>query len=415
MSLQANLSASFAIVNINLSAGGAGVAIWQDSVTKYLYVATAYHVVSSTNKLVLIDYKFRKYSNIRPIILDKTYDFAILEVRDTLPVVNPITISTVYPSASTLQKGSNVYVIGWPKLYDFNSVSTGCIRSDKWNINGCMNQILIATGVLSGNSGGGVFLADSHECIGVISWGYTGVDILNGVVPYSVLYESLLFFMYRPSVGLLSASPIFKESYYLGVYGLTIDPFLLNSLANVNNTTLTSTGGSALITYGSAGMIVLTVANPSPAYTAGFRNAVLTRSQTFDILWAIRLTGTNQWIFFNEENSLDSILYTYYSATPNLTTRPLLSSRATINSVNDVSLSTNLSIELLTSRLINGVHNKLYVIKRLVLGKRGSYGLDKSTFGNEFLSAKRNEMSSFVRTNKGNNVDALKLLVTSRE
>ena len=126
------------------------------------------------------------------------------------------------PPSRLITAGADVYVIGWPELFDHNSISVGCIRSKFWNLSGAMNQLVISAPVFGGNSGGGVFLKATNELLGIVSWGLGSDETFNGIVPYNVIYEGLLYFMYRPTLAL--PSRVYCEGYYLGARTYACDP-----------------------------------------------------------------------------------------------------------------------------------------------------------------------------------------------
>jgi S1-C subfamily serine protease len=387
MSITRSYQATFQIVNLAVGAGGTGVAIWRDARNNYLYLATAYHVVEDmSNDGIFIDYLGRKYTNFAYIVLDKTYDYALVEVRDVPTSIPVVTIAT--RTTTPISHGMDVYVIGWPLLMDSNSVSSGSLRSPRWTANGTMNQLLISAPVFGGNSGGGVFLRNSNELIGVVSWGMSGDETMNGIVPYTVILESLFYFMYRPS--LATPSRVHGESYLFGVEGLLIDPFTMQYWLQPNLPSLSA--------FGNVGTIVLSVLPGSPAAVAGFNNLVLNGSgYTFDIIWAFRRPG-GEYTYITEENALDNILYSFY-VTSNHSRRRIIPRRSQNERAYtglDVVLPTTFQIECLTSRVVNTIPDNNFVVKTVTLVKRDAYyqtvGSDPSSFGNEYLYGKLNEI-----------------------
>lgn len=395
MSVTRSFQATFQIVNLTAGAGGTGVAIWRDTANNYLYVATAYHVVEDMTEGMFVDYTGRKYTTYNYIVLDKTYDFALVELRGVPTSIPSVILATRISAAFTY--GADLYVIGWPLLMDSNSVSSGALRSPRWNANGTMNQLLISAPVFGGNSGGGVFLKSTHELIGVVSWGLVNDETINGIVPFTAIAEALYYFMYRPSL----ATPALTcgESYLCGVQGFLIDPFTMQYWLQPTHPSLTG--------FANVGMIVTSVLPTSPAASAGFVS--LARSDgkyTFDIVWGVRRAGGGgAFTFINEENALDSILYSYY-VTANHGRRRLLPRRSrgeAANAALDIVLPTSLQIECLTSRVVNDVPDNNFVVKPVTLVKRAAYyaavggGEDPSTFGNEFLFGKRNDLRTAVK------------------
>ncbi len=415
MSVTNSYRATFQIVNLSVGAGGTGVAVWRDLRNNYLYIATAYHVVEGMESDgIFIDYLGRKYTNFIYIVLDKTYDFALVELRGVPTQIPTVGIAT--RTSTSINYGSDVYVIGWPLLMDSNSVSSGSLRSPRWNANGCMNQLLISAPVFGGNSGGGVFLRSTNELIGVVSWGLTNDETLNGIVPHTVILEALFYFMYRPTLS--TPVKVSGESYLFGVEGLLIDPFTMQYWLQPSF--------PALSAFGNVGMILLSVLPSSPASAAGFANLVTTGGEyTFDIVWAVRRPG-GAYTYITEETSLDDILYSYYVTQNHMRRRiiPRRSQNEPANRPLNIVLPTTLQIECLTSRVVNDIPDNNFIVKSVTLVKRDVYydsvtGDDPSSFGNEFLFGKRND----IRTNmlsksmapKSYGKEFLKLICSSPE
>lgn len=379
MSIQNTLNSCVQICNFSTESGGSGVIVWRDLSNEKAYIATAFHVVEDMQDGAVIDINLRKYTNIIPIILDRSYDFALLEVTG-IPTSLPA--ARLLPSSSNLSPGMNVYVIGWPSLWDMASVSTGCIRSSIWNIIG-INQILVSAPILGGNSGGGVFLADSHQCIGLVSWGLNGTETVSGIVPYNVIWEAIMYYSYR--FNLVTPSLCAWESYVFGARLLTIDSFMMRYYLNVTN--------PALNVFSEVGTIVWDVIDNSPATSNGFSYFTINGQQkaTFDIIWAIRKQGTTDWRYLNQNRSFDRTLYNMY-VTAKHNSRTILTRRKTAADPMDVILPNNLTIQVLTSRVVNDIHDNVYLTKTVTLVKRNNLyqqiGGDPSEIFYEFLSAK---------------------------
>ena len=82
--MEVNQKSCVSIVNNTVGCGGSGVVVWRDALTTKSYVATAFHVVEGMTDGSIIDINYKKYKSIVPVILDKTYDFALLEVSGLL-------------------------------------------------------------------------------------------------------------------------------------------------------------------------------------------------------------------------------------------------------------------------------------------------------------------------------------------
>jgi S1-C subfamily serine protease len=390
--MEVNQKSCVSIVNNTVGCGGSGVVVWRDALNTKSYVATAFHVVEGMADGSIIDINYKKYKSIVPVILDKTYDFALLEVSG-LP--KEIPVAKIVPPSRFITAGADVYVIGWPELFDHNSISVGCIRSKFWNLSGAMNQLVISAPVFGGNSGGGVFLKATNELLGLVSWGLGNDETFNGIIPYNVIYEALLYFMYRPALAV--PSRVYCEGYYLGARTYACDPFTLESMIGVGSHPMIST-------YAAVGMLVCDVVPGSPAVAAGLTPITAgADGYTFDVVWAVSRTGKAQWTYITEEAAFDTIVWKYaYTTTHGR--RPMLTTRAKAGDPKtaglDIVLPPTLEVDVLVSRVIGGVHDNNYVVRRVSLVKRDGFyaanGGDASTFSNEFLYGSRRDLGKAI-------------------
>ncbi len=405
--MEVNQKSCVSIVNNTVGCGGSGVVIWRDALNTKSYVATAFHVVEGMTDGSIIDINYKKYKQITPVILDKTYDFALLEVSG-LP--KDIPVAKIAPPSRLITAGADVYVIGWPELFDHNSISVGCIRSKFWNLSGAMNQLVISAPVFGGNSGGGVFLRATNELLGLVSWGLGSDETFNGIIPYNVIYEGLLYFMYRPTLAL--PSRVYCEGYYFGARTYACDPFTLESMIGAGSHPVISTSAAV-------GMLVCDVVPGSPAAAAGFTPiTVSSTGYTFDVVWAVSRAGKAQWTYITEEAALDTILWKYaYTTTHGR--RSLLTTRAKAGDPKtaglDIMLPATLEVDVLVSRVVGSVHDNNYVVRRVTLVKRDdfytSYGGDASTFANEFLYGNRRDLGKAISEKRAPIKDACAALL----
>lgn len=400
--MELNQKSCVSLVNNTVGCGGSGVVVWRDALNTKSYVATAFHVVEGMIDGFVIDINYKKYKSITPIILDRTYDFALLEV---VGLPKEIPVAKIAPPSRLITAGADVYVIGWPELFDHNSISAGCIRSKFWNLSGAMNQILISAPVFGGNSGGGVFLKATNELLGLVSWGLGSDETFNGIISYNVIYEGLLYFMYRPTLAV--PSRVYCEGYYLGARTYACDPFTLESMISVGSHPVIST-------YAAVGMIVCDVVGGSPAAAAELVPITVgDGGYTFDVVWAVSRAGKGQWTYITEEAAFDTIVWKYAYTTAH-GRRPLLTTRAKVGDPKmaglDIMLPATLEVDVLVSRVVNSVHDNNYVVRRVVLVKRddfyAAHGGDTSTFSNEFLYGNRRDLGKAITEKRGTIKDA---------
>lgn len=387
MSIKKSLAASFHIVNASSYSSGSGVAIWRDEATTHLYLATALHVVEDMTEGFFIDHFGQKYTNFSIIVTDKVYDLALVElygVPKHVPVVKLLTFSQNFD-------GKRCYTIGYPLATDRNSVSMGSIRSTNWTSDGIMNTILISASVYPGNSGGPVFLEDTHQLAGVVSWGIAEAETIVGVVRYTVILQALFYIMYRPS---LPTTPMLTcgDQYLAGFNGVLIDPFMMNLWLQPNHT--------ALIRMGSAGLIVVKVLPGSPAAVAGFTNLTNTSDSkddngvySFNIVWGLKLNHHREFTLINQENSVD-IIMEQFAQSKNRAPKPYLLQRRSTGQTAFAKFVKDppqtLDVQVLTSKVSNNVHDQSFQTVTVSTVLRATYyqrygSQDPSSFGNAYL------------------------------
>lgn len=302
------------IVNNATSSGGSGVIVLRRRNRRRndIWIATASHVIDGANssQLFLFDYKNKKYTNPTILIRDSTYDYGLIKISNAPSYLRPCQLNTNY------RKGASVFVCGWPLLFDSNSITQGVIRSDKWNSNGVMNQLLISAPIFGGNSGGGAFL--NNRLVGIASWGLSGQETFNGFIPSYVIQKSLEYVIRTPQIFDSGELNFYFNNYYFGVRGYLLDPFNMDILNPTFDT---------VKDYASAGFIVLNVAPDSPA------SSIVSAPSfgVYDIIWAVSVDGNN-WYIIQEEQSLD--LFINNLKTPNI--KIMKSKTNNINSVNIV-------------------------------------------------------------------------------
>lgn len=383
-----NISATFQIIVVESSftvKGGSGVAIWRNT-NNDIYIATAEHVIHSDDPspptITVIDSRSIAYSNTRVVLTDLENDFSIIRVTGVSTTIPIASISTSY------NKGDDIYVIGWPLAYDVGSVSSGCIRSNRFCKNGVQDNILIDASTFQGNSGGGVYFKSNHSLIGLISWGISGQETFNAAIPANILYEALLTVQYETNLSVTPTPviPYYTNYYSTGIYSVGLDSLYTLYFLRDGSPPV------AIQNLGNGGIAVITALNPSPGYDTGFRSYD-SGSETFDIIWAISASSTSptQWVVLNEENSFHNVLQRL--ALSGKRSRPIqktiISGNNLLMTRNNVVLPPTFTIKCLTSRVVNGYHEGIYTEKMVTTVRRASYleaNPDKSTY--QFMSNK---------------------------
>lgn len=153
------ISASFELDNKIFQAGGSGIAIGnKDNCT---YILTAYHVVDipKTANNTIINVAFFYYKEItivRAEIIDIDYsnDLALLKVKGLFPIAKV---------GATLRIFQKVYAIGC-RIGNRPSVSEGIVSCEIFNA----NRWTSSAPAIHGCSGGGIFLQETGELIGIM-------------------------------------------------------------------------------------------------------------------------------------------------------------------------------------------------------------------------------------------------------
>lgn len=299
-SLLENYRATYCLYNITNGAGGSAVAVKRirdASGNSYLILATAAHCVLGVpdETIELISSEGLRHPGARVVVLDRLHDIAFLVVHD-LPDAKVARVPgprlRTYPDV-----GSNVYTIGWPALLDQHSVSKGCVRSSAWTAWG-VNYVLIDAPIIGGNSGGGVFDSETHELIGIVSFGFEGATSINGVVPAYCVSEGVRMLSALDPTPDLCALPLpyfSRNEYYIGIACLDI-PFNVYSYIVPSDVPF-------LAKLAAAGVIVRDVSPES---------ALVGQVQPGDVIWALRLTRVSNegdWTPITQLKSLDCIIH----------------------------------------------------------------------------------------------------------
>ena len=187
------------VVKITSKAGtGSGVIIATTDYTDehrltQVYILTAAHVVGDENEVQVIYYSYRRDAEFAEIIK------ATVVITDTIKDLALLKYSSKHklPCAKLASRDykpylfTPVYAVGCSLGYDPRPsegiLSALCASAvDYWEI---------SSPILPGNSGGGVFLKDTHELIGITVWVRTYrsqlVTTMAGVVPLQDIYSFL--------------------------------------------------------------------------------------------------------------------------------------------------------------------------------------------------------------------------------
>lgn len=192
------------------------------------YVLTAGHVVvdPTTNQLcnniwIHVTYPtVRSYNvngtSVRVLGLDKIADVALLRIAGS--GFSPLSYKN---SRTQVQIGEPVNIIGYPLLNDIQSLTRGIVRDYKYADANVPESIFTDASIFGGNSGGPVITDDGKQ-IGILSWGLTGYENMNGAVA-SYLFMPIVQYFVNNYAGTTLGFP----KGYVGIGYDYVNPFLL--------------------------------------------------------------------------------------------------------------------------------------------------------------------------------------------
>lgn len=228
------------------------------------YIATAGHVIVAgdtapepfVNKVYVTIYPENKLVEADIIGVDRLYDIGLLKVntsgRDYLEWFN----------SRNTKIGSYAITIGHPLGHHVQSITSGIVSENKCQDYSWMPESLIVDfSIIGGNSGGPVINKEG-KAIGVVSWGYDVSNFsLNGsvssYVAKKIVDDMILRHKNKENI------PMTFKTGYIGVY---FRPIGMYETVNMGLNTV-------------QGMQIISVADNSPAKTAGLRsNDVITNA-----------------------------------------------------------------------------------------------------------------------------------------
>ena len=186
------------------------------------------HTTYPTNTIQFVD-----GVNLRVMGYDKISDVALIQVVGSnyprLSVVN---------SRTGVSIGETVSIVGYPSAFDVQSVTRGVVRDNKSQAaSDLMESVMTDASIYGGNSGGPM-LNNSGAWMGILSWGITGEENLNGGVASYLAQPILQYYLdnFTGSVvsypkGYLGISTIEINATNAVILGLTsVQGFYVNAL-----------------------------------------------------------------------------------------------------------------------------------------------------------------------------------------
>lgn len=164
---------------------GSGFLLSQDG-----YIATNYHVIENTKKVVARGVNGNKNSSLslKVVYTDTINDLAILKLEDKITIEKPI-----YSFKSTVTDvGENIFVLGYP-LTDAMGVDiklTDGLVSSKNGFKGDTNSYQISAPVQPGNSGAPLFDKNGN-IVGIINAKLSGAENATYAIKVGFLQEAI--------------------------------------------------------------------------------------------------------------------------------------------------------------------------------------------------------------------------------
>lgn len=199
----------------------------------YGYVLTAAHVIvdPTTNQICNDIWVHTTYptntsykvngSSVRVMGIDKVADVALLRIDGaSFPPLS-------YKDSRSLSIGEPINIIGYPLLDDIQSITRGVVRDYKFADSSVPESIFTDASIFGGNSGGPVLADDGYQ-VGILSWGLTGYENMNGAVA-SYLFTPILKYI----VDTYAGAPVQFPKGYLGVNHSYVGPTFPMAYSNL--------------------------------------------------------------------------------------------------------------------------------------------------------------------------------------
>ena len=191
--------------------------------TTYGYILTAGHVITapSTNSVaanIWVHFMSPTLQSVKVngsslvvMGLDKFSDIALLRITSSAYETLHLPVKD---SRSDISIGQYVNILGYPLGQDAQSVTRGVIRDTKYQDSYVPETVLTDASIYGGNSGGPI-ITDDNYVIGVLSWGVSNTEELNGGVASYVFKPIIKYFCDTYSGSVLN--------YPKGYLGITYD------------------------------------------------------------------------------------------------------------------------------------------------------------------------------------------------
>jgi S1-C subfamily serine protease len=201
---------------------GSGFMITGPNPSTYGYILTAAHVIGDPNlsgNPVCSDiwinttypsniiYKINGITNV-VMGYDKIADVALIRLQSA----GFNKVFNIKDSRTELKIGDVINTIGYPGGTDNQSISRGIVRDNKSQLEGYVMESVITDISIYGGNSGGPLITDDGKVVGIVSYGYTNEEEINGGVS-SYLFKPIVNYFINNFTG----SVVNYPKGYLGI------------------------------------------------------------------------------------------------------------------------------------------------------------------------------------------------------
>jgi len=240
---------------------GSGFFVTGPNMSNYGYILTASHVIGDTdisgipicnNIWINTSYPTNQIYQINGttnIVMgyDKISDVSLMRISGT----GFNKVFDYKDSRNDLKIGDTINTIGYPGGVDNQSISRGIVRDNKSQLEGGVMESIVTDISIYGGNSGGPLIADNGKVVGIVSYGYTNKEEINGGVA-SYLFKPIVdYYLSQYSTGTVSypkgylgirydsvslpTAVIFGINKVEGYYVISLDGTISPSKFNVND------------------------------------------------------------------------------------------------------------------------------------------------------------------------------------
>jgi serine protease Do len=107
-------------------------------------------------------------------------------------------------SRTEVKIGDTINTIGYPGGVDNQSISRGIVRDNKSQMEGAVMESIITDISIYGGNSGGPLITDDGKAVGIVSYGYTNKEEINGGVSSYLFVPMVNYYLSQYSTGTVS-------------------------------------------------------------------------------------------------------------------------------------------------------------------------------------------------------------------